>query len=268
MLVECRSPQPNSRPLFPDIPVRNPLTERLERFVNLDGEEREALDGLLRPRRLFSANDTLVREGRTPNRVYLILSGVAFRYRYLANGRRQIFGYLLPGDLCDTQFVIFNEADHNVGVLNDTEVAVIPLPILMEVMVRHPRIERALLMMSLIESATLREWLLNVGQRDAKQKLAHFFCEMHARFQSHGLDEVDEDFSLPLTQIELADTMGLTVVHVNRILQGFRREGLLNWSRRHVSILNHAILEQIAGFNSSYLQLQPQPREPRLNAYG
>ena len=246
----------------------NPLIDRLGLFVMLGAEERAALAALCVTRRLYRANETLVREGSRPDRVCLILSGVAFRYRYLANGRRQIFGYLLPGDLCDTQFVILNECDHNVGLLCDTEVAIISLPALMSAMVQYSRIERALLMISLVDAAVLREWLLNVGQRDACQKLAHFFCELSARHRALGLDETRPGISFPLTQVELADTMGLTVVHVNRILQRFRREGLLNWSRRHVDILDYPQLELLAGFDASYLRLQQCRVEPRQCAYG
>lgn len=256
-----------SSPLSPSAPP-NPLIERLDLFVTLGAEEREAVAALCVTRRMYRANDTLVREGSRPDRVCMILSGVAFRYRYLANGRRQIFGYLLPGDLCDTQFVILNESDHNVGLLCDTEVAVIPLPALMSAMVQYPKIERALLMMSLVDAAMLREWLLNVGQRDAGQKLAHFFCELCARQHAFGPDDKHLGISFPLTQVELADTIGLTVVHVNRILQRFRREGLLNWSRRHVDILDYPQLELLAGFDASYLRLQQCRAEPRLCAYG
>ena len=268
MLVEHLSADYTKGFRHPQPAAPNPLIDRLERFVSLENGEREALDELIVRRRVYRAHDTLVREGSKSNQVFVVLSGVAFRYRYLANGRRQIFGYLLPGDVCDTQFVINNQSDHNIGVLSECEVAIISLPALMSAMVKFPRIERALLMMSLVDAATLREWLLNVGQRDALQKLAHFFCEMHARVQSCGTGDVDEGFSLPLTQTELADTMGLTVVHVNRILQRFRREGLLNWSRRHVCILDRPTLEYVAGFDAGYLQLQPMRMEPQLFAYG
>ncbi len=239
-------------------------------FVMLGAAEREAVSAMCVKRRMVRANETLVHEGSRPDRVCLILSGVAFRYRHLANGRRQIFGYLLPGDLCDTQFVILNDCDHNIGVLCDTEIAVISLSALMNTMVSYPKIERALLMMSLVDAAVLREWLLNVGQRDACQKLAHFFCELSARYRALGLYDKDQDrgFKIPLTQSELADTMGLTVVHVNRILQRFRREGLLNWSRRHFDILNHSQLEHLAGFDASYLRLHDTRTEPKLCAYG
>jgi len=268
MLVEYFSPGHEKAPAqrIPDLP--NPLIDRLAMFVTLDAEERAAITAITGSRRVAKANETLVREGCRPDRIYLILKGVAFRYRYLANGRRQIFGYLLPGDLCDTQFVILNECDHNVGLLCDTEVAVIPLPALMSAMVKYPKIERALLMMSLVDAAMLREWLLNVGQRDAFQKLAHFFCELSARFNALGNHDEDHGFTIPLTQIELADTMGLTVVHVNRILQRFRHEGLLNWSRRHFDILDYPQLEHLAGFDPSYLRLHETRAEPRMCAYG
>lgn len=246
----------------------NPLIKRLNMFVTLDAEERDLVAAMTSMRRVLRAGETLVREGSRPDRVYLILSGAAFRYRYLPNGRRQIFGYLLPGELCDTQFVILNESDHNVGLLCDTEVAVISLPALMNAMVQHPRIERALLLMALVDGAMLREWLLNVGQRDACRKLAHFFCEISARFNAFGELDVDNELTIPLTQIDLADTMGLTVVHVNRILQRFRREGLLNWSRRHFDILDRSRLEHLAEFDPAYLRLSDVRVEPKLCAYG
>lgn len=256
MFVECEQ---RLKPIAPPIHIDNPLIERLNMFVTLGAEERDAVAALTRSRRSIKANETLVREGSSPDRVFLILSGAAFRYRFLENGRRQIIGYLLPGDLCDTKFLIDNDADHSVGALCDIEVATIVPALLMATMVEYPKIERALLMMSLVDAAIMREWLINVGQRDAFQKLAHFFCEMNARYRALQSADTDEIYSMPLTQVDLADTMGLTVVHVNRVLQRFRREGLLSWSRRHVEIPDPSMLESIAGFNDRYLRL---PRVP------
>lgn len=246
----------------------NPLIERLDWFVTLGREECEVIASLTKTRRIARASETLCHEGIQPSGIYLIVSGVGFRYRYLPNGRRQILGYLLPGDLCDTQFVILNECDHNVGLLCDSEVAMISPSVLMSAMVQYPKIERALLMTSLVEAAMMREWLLNVGQRDACQKLAHFFCEISARINSLANRRVAQGYDIPLTQLDLADTMGLTVVHVNRVLQQFRRDGLINWSRRHFEILNNERLEQIAGFDPSYLRIGNARVEPRLCAYG
>jgi CRP-like cAMP-binding protein len=255
MIKQFPIPRNSSCPI-PLVQPPHPLIERLNCLVPLDREERDAIASLTSNRRVVRAKETLVREGAHPDRIYLIVHGVAFRYRFLANGRRQIFGYLLPGDLCDTHFVIHNESDHNVGLLCDTEVAVISLAACMTAMVKYPRIERALLMMSLVDAAMLRESLLNVGQREAFQKLAHFFCELSARLHALGLHDADHGFTIPLTQIELADTMGLTVVHVNRIMQRFRREGLLSWSRRHFDVLDWPRLRDVAGFDGNYLRLR------------
>lgn len=244
------------------------LIDRIGKFVSLEAGDTAAIHHITRHRRQMSAQQTLVHEDRRPDNIYLLLSGIAIRYRYLVDGRRQVFGYLLPGDLCDTHFVISNNCDHHVSLLSDADVALIAPAELMATMVNHPRIERALLMMSLVDAAILRECLLNLGQREAFEKLAHFFCEITARLESTGLVNSDGSFSLPLTQTDLADTMGLTVVHVNRVLRRFRDEGLLCWSRRRVTILDRARLELAADFNDAYLHLGKCRTEPQLCAYG
>lgn len=246
----------------------NPLAERLAKFVPLDFADIVAIRQISRYSRNFRAHETLVHQDSRPNFVCLILSGIAYRYRYLPDGRRQIFGYLLPGDLCDTHFVISNQCDHSVDLLSDSQVAMISNSDLMGVMVSHPKIERALLMTALVEAAIMREWLLNVGQRDAIQRLAHFFCEMAARLQSRGDVNLDGSFSIPITQAELADTIGLTPVHVNRSLQRLRREGLVVWTKRRLTIVDRELLERLAGFDQDYLRLNAVPVAPKLCAYG
>lgn len=234
----------------------------------LDPADIAAIRHISRHSRLYRAHDTLVHQESRPDFVCLILTGIGFRYRYLPDGRRQILGYLLPGDLCDTHFVISNECDHSVGLLCDSEVAIIGTGDLMSTMVAHPKIERALLMSALVEAAIMREWLINIGQRDAIQKLAHFFCEITARLQALGEVNLDGSYSIPVTQTELADTVGLTPVHVNRSLQRLRGDGLLVWTKRRLTILNREMLELIAGFDEHYLRLDAAPIAPRLCAYG
>ncbi len=256
---------PTSLPHFGQL--TNPLTQRFSRFVSLGVAECTAIEAITQRRKMFKAGSTLVREGYDQDCVSLIISGVALRYRILPNGRRQIIGFLVPGDLCDTQFVILSKSDHNVGALCDTEVARISLSALMNAMVEYPKIERSLLMMSLIDAAIMREWFVNVAQRNAYQKLAHFFCEMSERFNAYSLPPAG-GINIPLTQTDLADTMGLTVVHVNRVMQGFRREGLLNWSRHHFDVLDAARLKHLAQFDPAYLHLDGTVADPRMCAYG
>ncbi len=246
---------------------RNPLIERLSLFVTLGPDERAAVEAMTQTRRAIGSGETLAHEGSRPNQVCLILDGVAYRHRFTSDGRRQIFGYLLPGDLCDTKFVICNECDHNVGMLCDSQIAIIPVTKLMKTMVQFPVIERGILMMSLVEAATAREWLLNVGQRNAFQRLGHFFCELSKRFDAFGNQGSGNGIAIPLTQRELADTMGLNVVHVNRILQRFRNDGLLIWRRQRFHILDFPRLAELSGFEPHYLRLDQGLPKPRMLAY-
>jgi CRP-like cAMP-binding protein len=241
----------------PSAPVQSsPIVRKLASFVDLTPGEIAALDSLSHKRKTFAAGETLVRQGSKPFSVFLILNGVAYRYKYLANGKRQIFGYLLTGDLCDAHFVLCRHSDHDIGLLTEAEVAMIPMHELTAVITQYPNIRRALLKMRLVEDAILREWLLNVGQRSAPQKLAHFICEISERLLGVGSINPDGSFEVPLTQLDVADTMGLTVVHVSRCLQKFRREGLVHWSRRQLTIVNLPRLRQVAGFDAGYLQIR------------
>lgn len=247
---------------------KNPLVASLSRFVSLGQPEIKAIAHLSRNTRKLRSAETLVHQGSRPHFVSLILSGMAFRYRYLPDGKRQILGFLLPGDVCDTHFVISSKCDHSVDLLCDAEIAMIPTRELMGAMVSHPKIERSLLMTSLIDAAILREWLINTGQRNAIEKLCHLFCEISSRLQTLGLINPDASFSIPVTQIELADALGLTPVHVNRILQKLRHEKLIVWSKRRLTVLDRNRLELSAGFDDGYLQLNPEPATPKLCAYG
>lgn len=240
----------------------NPLVTKLTRFIPLEANAIEAIERFCHTPRAMRAQDILVHDGSRVSCVSLLITGFAYRYKYLPDGRRQILGYLLPGDLCDTHFVINNKSDHNIALLTDASVVMIPNPVLMSTMVEYPQIERALLLVAVAEWAMLREWLLNVGQRPAMQKLAHFFCEIAARLRSLGVNNPDSSYSLPLTQVELADTVGLTTVHVNRVMQRLRRNGIVAWSRGRLVILNQSALERIAGFEDRYLHLAPTMPAP------
>ncbi|MGI8610670.1 MAG: Crp/Fnr family transcriptional regulator [Sphingomicrobium sp.] len=200
--------------------------------------------------------------------MFLLLEGWAYRYKSMVNGGRQIMAYLLPGDLCDVQIFLFEEMDHSIGLLSDALVAKIPAAEMLDLMDRYPRIERALMWATLVDEATLREWLLNVGQRDALQRIAHLFCELCVRLRVVKLVDEDHSFRLPLTQTELADTTGMTTVHVNRSLQRLRQDGLIISRQGRLTILDYKRLAEIAGFNATYLHTDGPPVEQKLRARG
>ncbi|MEP7130885.1 MAG: Crp/Fnr family transcriptional regulator [Sphingomicrobium sp.] len=245
---------------------KNPLIRKLGRFVPLTQAECEVIEQVCQSSHQHRQGSDLIQQGDKPRTVFLILKGWAFRYKQLEDGSRQIMAYLLPGDLCDIQILLFEKMDHSIGLLSDAEVVKIPAAEILDLMDRFPRIERALMWATLVDEATLREWLLNVGQRSALQRLAHLFCELCVRLSVVGLVDEDESFVLPLTQTELADTTGLSTVHVNRTLQRLRKDNLISTLHGRLTILNPTKLAEIAGFNNDYLHTDGPPVEQQLRA--
>jgi CRP-like cAMP-binding protein len=246
--------------------LSNPLIRKLQRIVPLTDVERAAIKDLCRNPRRHRKGTELIKEGDKPQSVFLILTGWAYRYKQSVDGKRQIVAYLVPGDLCDIQTFLFEEMDHSIGLLSDSEVVEIRAAEILSLMDRFPRIERALMWATLVDAATLRTWLLNVGQRLALQRVGHLICELCVRLSVVGLVEEDGSFALPLTQPQIADTTGLTTVHINRTLRQLRQDKLISTARRRLTILNYAKLAEVAGFNRTYLHTDGPPIEQRLRA--
>jgi CRP-like cAMP-binding protein len=171
-----------------------------------------------------------------------------------ANGQRQIMAYLLPGDLCDLDVALLEEMDHTITTFSACKVVRIAPETVANLLQHHPAVARALRMGTLVDEATLREWLLNVGCRSAVERIAHLFCEVFLRLQAVGL-ATEDSYALPLTQAELGDTTGLSNVHVNRTLQELRRQGLIELRGGRLKILNLPRLRAIAEFKANYLHL-------------
>ncbi len=246
--------------------VSNPLLSKLGRFVPVKEYERDALRHLGRNARWHSRGSDLIAEGDKPDSVFLLLEGWAFRYKHLEDGSRQIMAYLIPGDLCDIRIFMFEEMDHSIGLLSDAKVVKIPAAEILDLLDRFPRIERALLWATLVDESTLREWLLNIGQRNALQKISHLFCELYVRMSAIDLVDDRKTLAFPLTQTELADTTGMTAVHVNRSLQTLRKDGLVQIGHGRLTILDFERLARIAGFNQTYLHIDGPPVEQKLRA--
>ncbi|RYC28689.1 Crp/Fnr family transcriptional regulator, partial [Lichenibacterium minor] len=179
------------------------------------------------PHRLVAARTDLIREGQGSNTVRLIVDGLACRYKSLDNGSRQIVAYLVPGDFCDLNVFLLRAMDHSIATISACTVVDIPRHRIVE-MTNRVELTRALWWVTLVDEGTLREWLLNVGQRPALKRLAHLFCELYFRMQAVGL-VVNDSYVLPLTQIDMADSIGLSPVHVNRCLQQLREMGFVTF---------------------------------------
>ena len=244
----------------------SPVIAKLGRFVPLSDAERDALDRMSSNARVHRRGTDLISQGDKPTSVFLLLEGWAFRYKHLANGDRQIMAYLLPGDLCDIRIFLFEQMDHSIGLLSDAMVVEIPAAEILALMDEYPKIERALMWATLVDEATLREWLLNVGQRDAVQKISHLICELCVRLSVVHLVDRQETFAMPVTQAELADTTGMTTVHVNRSMQRLRKDGLIATKDGKMTILDFDRLAAVAGFDEVYLHTDGPPVEQKLRS--
>lgn len=238
----------------PSPPPLNPLVRKLERFVPLSDADRAALESLSTPVEFASAHTDLVGEGDTPKGVLLVLKGIAYRYKMRANGARQIVAYLVPGDMGDVDVALLDRMDHSIGTFSACKVVWIKPSALTDARSAHPAIADAMRISTLVDEATLREWLLNVGGRSSIERLAHLFSELLHRLQVVGL-VTENSYALPIRQTELGDTTGMSNVHVNRVLMELRRRGLIELRGRSLTILNRRELERLAEFKANYLHL-------------
>ncbi|AXJ96807.1 MULTISPECIES: Crp/Fnr family transcriptional regulator [unclassified Sphingomonas] len=238
----------------------NPLIARLGRYVRLSPEERALVErAVAGPDILVRQRRDLIREGDPPRGASLILEGWAFRYKTLEDGRRQIVALHLPGDLCDLHGYILNEMDHSVGALTNVRYVEIGRNRIEELATHSPRLTHAFWWDTLTKSAILREWIVNLGQRDALERLAHLFCELFYRLRAVGLAEGNR-CDIPLTQTDLAETTGMTPVHVNRMVQELRARGLIRWKSGVFEALDLDGLCEVAMFNAGYLHLDQEGR--------
>lgn len=232
----------------------NPFVRKLEGLVALSDVDRAMLERISASPRYVSPQTDLVCEGNRPDGVFLILEGMAGRLKHRANGARQIMAFLVPGDLCDLDVALLARMDHTITTLSACRVVRIPPETVAELMEHHSQLARALRMSTLVDEATLREWLVNIGCRSALERIAHLFCELLVRLQAVGLASEDS-YDLPITQMDLADTTGLSNVHVNRVLQELRRQGVIALKSRRLQILDLPRLRTIAEFKPNYLHL-------------
>lgn len=232
------------------------LIRKLQHFTRLSAADREALHQAVAGRvRRFGVREDVIREGDEPTAIYVMLSGWACRYKFLEDGRRQIVAFFLPGDLCDLNIFILRRMDHSIGTLTNVTVAEVRRETFEELLEHHPRVTQALWWEALVTVAIQREWTVNLGQRDALERLAHLLCELYLRLKSSGLAE-DGQCAFPITQTDLADATGLSTVHVNRTLQDLRQQGLIRLANRRLIILDLERLKQVAFFDANYLHLQ------------
>jgi CRP-like cAMP-binding protein len=185
------------------------------------------------------------------------MEGVGCTYKVTADGRRQIVAFNIPGSIPDLQSLHLETLDTSVGTLDPCTVGFVQHEALHDLCERFPRIATAFWRKSLIDAAIYREWVINIGQRDAYKRLSHLLCEMVVRLKAVGLAS-DQSCHLPITQSELGDALGISTVHVNRVLQQMRADGLVSTKGSTLTIPDWEALKQAGDFDPIYLHLRPE----------
>ena len=240
------------------------MLRKLEYWHKLDKQDRAAILGLPHTIKAVEQHHYVVREFDRAEHTCVLLSGFAVRHKLVASGHRQIVSIHMKGELVDLQNSLLGQADHSVQMLSAGKVARIPRDAVVQIAFERPAVGKALWIDSLVDGSIFREWIANIGRRDARTRLAHLLCEFSLRMKVAGLGEQTR-YELPMTQDQLADATGLTPVHVNRTMKSLEAEGLIERSSaRSITIGDWKSLASAGDFNSAYLHLREN--EPAVHA--
>lgn len=232
--------------------MSNAFVRKLAALAPLTPEEIGLLEAACSEPRDVPARHDLIREGDRPGPVHVIMEGWACRYKLLPEGGRQITAFFMPGDFDDMHVGTLAEMDHSIGTLTPCLVSTISRERIEELTEARPRITRALWWTQLVDEGTLRAWIVSMGRRDSMARVAHLMCELYVRATNLGLNGT-AGIELPLTQTVIGDALGLTPVHVNRVLRRLRLAGVMELGQGTLRIADGHKLAQIAGFDDNYL---------------
>ena len=222
-------------------------------------EEEAALLELVTKTAVFETGDDIVSQGSKPRHSTLLLEGFSARYKIVEDGSRQITALHVPGDFVDLHAFTLKTMDHGIVAMSACKVAFADHSALRKITETQPHLTRLVWLDTIVDGAIHREWIVAMGRRSKKSHLAHLICELYLRLQVVGL--VDGwSFRFPLSQGEIADVLGLSLVHLNKTLQLLRRDGVVRWESKTVEILNWDGLVEVAEFDETYLSLTVEPR--------
>lgn len=231
------------------------MIRKLESIFPLTDEEKQALLELPIHTKDVKTRQDIVRVGDQPNQCCLILEGFTCVYKLSVEGKRQIMALYVPGDIPDMQSLHLKVLDINIASISPCKLGFIQHEDLRRLCERYPRFTAAFWRETLVHGSIFREWLLNNGQRDAYSRIAHLICELKLRMNAVGLAE-EKTFFMPVTQAELADATGLTPVHVNRVLQMLRADGLIITEKQQITVPDLYKLQEAGEFDPIYLHLE------------
>jgi CRP-like cAMP-binding protein len=243
----------------------NTLIRRLDTITSLSDQEKNGILNLPAKLTHLPADADIFREGDRPSQCCLVVEGFLSRYKMLADGTRQIMAFYIRGDLPDLLSLHIEVMDHSLATMVPSTAAFIPHDAIRKLIQEHPGIGNALWRDTLIDASVFREWIVNVGSRDAYSRIAHLICEMFFRMRAVGLTN-GNSFGFPITQTEIGEATGLSTVHVNRSIMDLRKDGLITLDKGRCTIPDLERLEQAGLFHSNYLHLKTEKKgvnEPR-----
>ena len=232
--------------------IDSPLARKLGAFVALSEEELAALAVFHQRRRTFEPGVDLVRQGQLGQIAYILADGWVCSYKLLPSGTRQIVDFQVPGDFLGLRSVLFRTSDHNVEAMTKVEVSEVSPNDLIDAFANAPRLATAVLWAASRDEAMVVEHLVDIGRRNALERTAHFLLELGARLKLVGLG-TRQGYACPLSQYMLADALGLSAVHINRVLRQLREEGLLTFRSGQVIFDDFERLVELANFDTAYL---------------
>jgi CRP-like cAMP-binding protein len=230
----------------------SPLTRKLSAYVGLSDVDLATLARFYRRRRTFSQGHELTHEGQKNASAFVLAEGWACSYKITPDGQRQIVDFQIPGDFLGLRSILFRTSDHSIDALTPIEATEVLASDIFAAFTEAPRLATAVLWAASRDEAMVVEHLVNLGRRTAEERTAHLLLELATRLNLVGLAD-NRGFDCPLTQYHLADALGLSAVHVNRVLRHLREEKLVTFQKGHVVFDDFDGLKDLAGFDTSYL---------------
>jgi CRP-like cAMP-binding protein len=232
--------------------MTNRFVEKLRGFSPLAAADVAELVALTSRSRVTKTRHDLIREGDRPGPVFVMIEGWACRYKILPSGTRQVLAFLMPGDACDLHIGLLAEMDHSIQTITPARVATIERVDMDELMRRRPAIAKAMYIAQLVDEGTMRAWITSMGRRTSIERVAHLMCELYLRARDIAMTG-EATLTLPLSQVLLADALGMTSVHINRVLKDLRIAGAMTLHRGSLEVSDPDKLVRIAGFDEGYL---------------
>jgi len=246
-------------------PADWPLIRKVSRLIDLDAGEISHLASLMADTLVHPAQTEIITAGEDFRHTTIIQEGWAAHFKLLPDGRQQILNFSLPGDIIGLYAMVWNKAEHSVKTITDCTISRVDPGVILSLFTEFPRLAAIMCWSAETQGAILREQVVRIGRRTAYERTAHLFIELLRRLEAVGLAE-DNRIPFPLTQELLADALGLTAVHINRTIRKLRNNGLIEYSKGNLAILQRDRLRQVADFDPAYLEPNALPPGTAVNS--